>query len=306
MNIRLTHVDGSLPNLALMKLSAWHKSQKDNVYLMYSVEPQLFEPKYEVVYASSIFTASAAKLSLMKACWPTSIIGGTGTNTTITVEQQIRTDYEHYDYSIYPKFIWSLGFTSRGCRMSCKFCVVPQKEGKPCSINTICDIWRPETERNIILLDNDFFGQPYEQWQTCINELRDGKFKVCFNQGINARLLNDESAEALASVHYYDDQFKTRRLYTAWDNIGDETIFFKGIDILEKHGIPPQHLMVYMLIGYDPKETWDTIFYRFNRMVEHGLRPYPMAYNGKDKMLRKFQRWVIRRYYEIVPWNEFA
>src|SRR6266436_1647510 len=34
------------------------------------------------------------------------------------------------DYSLYPKFTGSLGFTQRGCRLSCKFCVVPIKEGK--------------------------------------------------------------------------------------------------------------------------------------------------------------------------------
>ena len=30
-NVRLTHIDGKLPNLALMKLSHWHRAQGDQV-----------------------------------------------------------------------------------------------------------------------------------------------------------------------------------------------------------------------------------------------------------------------------------
>ena len=56
-----------------------------------------------------------------------------------------------------------------------------------------------------------------------------------------------------------DDQFKTRRIYTAWDNIGDEAVFFRGVDLLEAEGVNPDNLMVYMLVGYDPRETWDPV-----------------------------------------------
>ena len=116
-------------------------------------------------------------------------------------------------------------------------------------MNTIMNIWRPHTERCILLLDNDFFGQPKEQWQARIDELREGHFKVNFSQGVNVRLINDEAAQALASVRYYDGRFTRRRLYTAWDNLGQEKIFFQGVDRLEAAGIPPRHLMVYMLVG---------------------------------------------------------
>jgi hypothetical protein len=118
------------------------------------------------------------------------------------------------------------GPTQRGCRLKCEFCVVPQKEGKARSFNTIHDIWRgPPYPKHLRLLDNDFFGQRREQWQARIEESRAGGFKVCLNQGINIRMIDDESAAALASIPLYDDSFSTRRLYTAWDNIGDEDRF---------------------------------------------------------------------------------
>lgn len=305
MRIRLTHIDGKLPNLALMKLSHWHKSQGDEVYFTRSIQRGLFESDYDVVYGSCIFTFSHRLLDFFTSEWPNAIVGGTGTRQLQTIESLIGQEYEHYDYSIYPEYEWSIGFTQRGCRLNCKFCVVPQKEGRPRSINTIHDIYRPDTPKNICLLDNDFFGQPKEQWLERIGEIKEGGFKVCFNQGINIRLITDEAAYWLTQIPYYDDQFKTRRLYTAWDNLKDEEIFFKGVDRLEKEGIPPSHLMVYMLVGFDPLETWERIFHRFDRMVERGILPYPMVYNNQDKELKKFQRWVVRRYYQVVSWNEY-
>jgi len=307
MNIRLTHIDGKLPNLALMKLSHWHRSMGDETHLFHHANRIPLDIEYDIVYGSSIFTFSNDLLDKFKVDFPDAIIGGTGTGETVTVEEIIGSEYEHYDYSIYPEYKFSIGFTSRGCRLNCKFCFVPQKEGRPKSVNSIYDIWRGEPyPKNVVLLDNDFFGQTREQWQERAKELIDGKFKVSFNQGINIRLIDDYAADCLSRLQYYDDQFTTRRLYTAWDNLKDEDIFFRGVDRLEKAGIPPNHLMVYMLIGYDKEETWERIFHRFNKMIERGIRPYPMVYNNQSKDLKEFQRWVVRRYYEFIPWNEFT
>lgn len=129
---------------------------------------------------------------------------------------------------------------------------------------------------------------------------------VCFNQGINVRVITDEIAADLASIRFTDDSFKRRRLYTAWDSIGDEALFFRGVDRLRAVGIKPSALMVYMLTGDDPDETWAAIFHRFNRMRELKIKPYIMikdrrterlplgGYNGNVGHLRlmDFQRWV--------------
>jgi hypothetical protein len=213
-------------------------------------------------------------------------------------------EYEFYDYGGYPEFQESIGFTQRGCRLKCKFCVVPAKEGKPRSTNTIAAIWRGgDYPKKLHLLDNDFFGQP--EWRDRIAEIREGAFRVCLSQGINVRLINDESAAALAGIEYRDTRFSRRILYTAWDNIGDEKVFFRGVDTLEKAGIPPTHLRAYMLVGFDPLETWDRIWTRFNRMVERGIEPYPMVYSERRKDLKAFQRWVVMGLYRFVPWDEY-
>jgi hypothetical protein len=183
---------------------------------------------------------------------------------------------------------------------------VPAKEGKNRSVATIADIWRGESwPKHLHLLDNDFFGQPAEQWRARIAEIRDGGFKVCLSQGINVRLIDDEAAAALATIEYRNTKFNERKLYTAWDNIGDERIFFRGVDTLGRAGIPAKHLMAYMLVGFDPLETWPRIWHRFNRMIEIGIEPYPMVYNRSRKDLTKFARWVATGLYRAVPFEEY-
>lgn len=303
MVVRLTQLDGALPNLALMKLAHWHKSQGHEVHITRHIQPSLFEPEYDKVYGSAIFGFSSERLRGFTQQWPQAVIGGTGTLTTSTVED-ITGEYENYDYSGYPEFDASIGFTQRGCRLSCKFCVVPKKEGKPRSVNTIYDIWRgPGHPKKLHLLDNDFFGNP--EWRERIKEIRDGKFRVCLSQGINTRLINEEAAEALATIEYRDTKFKERKLYTAWDNLRDEKVFFEGVDKLELAGIPGNRLMAYMLIGYDIAETWERLWYRFKKMVDRGIEPYPMVYNRSRKDLLCFQRWVLTGLYRIISWADY-
>ena len=303
MRIRITQLDGSLPNLALMRLAHFHKAQGDQVVVTRQIERELFEGDYDRVYGSSIFSFSAARVERFKLQWPGAVIGGTGTGNPIQIEDLIG-DYRGVDYEGYPDFEASLGFTQRGCRMRCRFCVVPKKEGKNRFASTIAQIWRGGIHpKHIHLLDNDFFGQP--NWQERINEIREGDYKVCFSQGINARLITDEVARALATIKYRDTAFTKKRLYCAWDNLRDEKVFFRGVERLANAGIPPTQLMVYMLIGFDPLETWDRIWYRFNKMVSIGMDPYPMVFDERRTDLKCFQRWVITRTYKKTEWDEY-
>lgn len=324
MIVRLTQLDGRLPNLALMRLAAFHRSRGDTAVFTRSPYPQLDEPRYDRVYGSAIFSFSANRVAALQSEFPEAIVGGSWDVTErrpediVTIEKLDHTIPDALDYTDYPDFKASIGYTQRGCRLRCKFCVVPVMEGKPRSVGSIGDIWRgPGHPKQLHLLDNDFFGQP--EWRDRIREIRDGQFKVCFNQGINIRMIDEEVAAALASVDYRDDSFKVRRLYSAWDALGDEARFFRGVDLLEAAGVRPDSLMAYMLVGFDPRETWARVMYRLDRMKERGIRPYPMiygdrwrtlpagGYNGRvaHKPLWQFQKWVIRRRYHLERFEDF-
>lgn len=290
MKVRITQLDGVLPNLALMRISQYHRERGDEIFFTRSPYRGILEPShYDRVYGSAIFSFSAKRVASLRREFPEAIVGGTwDTSNPIAVEDVIAlpADHESYDYTNYPDFDASLGFTARGCRLKCGFCVVPKKEGAPRSVNTIYDIWRGDPyPRHLHLLDNDFFGQPREQWEARTQEIVDGGFKVCFFQGINIRMIDEASAKAIGAIQPWASGFNQRHVYTAWDNLGDEKRFFNGVELLEKHGTPASRLFVYMLIGYDKRETWDRVLYRFERMTALRIMPYPMIYGDNHRTL---------------------
>jgi len=305
MTVLLIQLDGKIPNLALMRIASHHRSRGDKVVFRFglaAVERDLFINP-DLVYASLIFTRTKPFAERLRQVFPNAIIGGTGWDLATFLEQFGITT-KHLDYSLFPQYRQSIGFTQRGCRLSCSFCVVPQKEGRVTPEATIADIYRGSPwPREIVLLDNDFFGQL--NWRDRIEELRAGDFKVSFNQGINARMLNDETAAAIASVRYYDDQMKTRRIYTAWDNRKDESTLFRGLNALVQHGVKPDQIMVYMLIGYWPGETVDDWLFRQAKLREFGARPYPMPFVRNPETIG-FQRWVVGAYDKRVAWSDWV
>ena len=317
--VRLLQIDGELPNIALMRLAAHHRERGDEVIFHHADSPERVKPWWfkssDRIYASAIFTRSKTVVDELRRGRPDAIIGGTGVDIPplqmSALESHGVTSLKQ-DYSIYPKYRQSIGFSQRGCRLQCSFCVVPQKEGRVKPEATVSDIWRGDPwPRELVLLDNDFFGQP--AWRDRIAEIRDGGFKVSFNQGINARCITDEAAEAVASVKYVAfakrrdkktgemKDVSVPRIYTAWDSKSDEERLFAGLRRLTKYGVKPDHIMVYMLCGFWPGETSADREYRRMRLREFGARPFPMAYITDSTPpevaleLRGFQRWVIRR-----------
>ena len=310
--VRITQLDGKLPNLALMRLSAWHRSIGDEVHWVRGTSRGLWEPEYNIVYGSAIFADTAKASALFRKQFPNAIVGGSGGDKSLRVEDIVPSQFMTLDYSGYPDFDSSIGYAMRGCRFKCGFCVVPKQEGKARPNSTIDQIWRGTGfPKHIHLLDNDFFGNP--DWRDAVAAIKSGGFKVCINQGINVRLLDDEQAEAIVEINPWDDGFHRKRLYCAWDNLGDERVFFDGVGRLEKAGWKPAWIMAYMLVGYDRRESWDRIWHRYNRMIELGIKPYPMVFGGDDRRgrhpeyvkLKRFQRWVITGASKVAPFSDY-
>jgi hypothetical protein len=302
--VLLLHLDGKIPNLALLRIAGHHRAAGDEVVLQYGAQfGTLFDPDADSVYASAVFIATRPLVARLFQVYPQAIVGGTGWSITRTVEDIGIVRRGPLDYSIYPRYQSSIGFTQRGCRLRCPFCVVGGKEGAVAEEQSVAEIWRGDPwPRDLILLDNDFFGQVH--WRERIEEIRTGHFRVNFNQGINARFLTDEAAEAIASVDYYDARMKSRRIYTAWDNLKDEDRLFAGLNRLVRYGVKPDHIMVYILCGYWPSETHEDREYRRRRLRDFGARPYPMPYTRTPELIG-FQRWVVGAYDKRVPWRDW-
>lgn len=317
MRVLLWHLDGPLPLLPLMRIAAHHRALGDTVELRRvsngqaldaeawrEIEPRFSDPTWDRVYASAIFERTRPLVERFAVLYPGAEIGGTGTwSLGRTLADVGIPDDGPLDYTAYPDFTASIGYTMRGCRFKCSFCVVPRKEGRARPYGTVAEIWRGNPwPPHLHLLDNDFFGN--RLWPERIAEIRDGGFRVSFTQGINVRVLQDAQAAAIVSVDYRADDMKTRRIYTAWDAIGDERVVFRGLDRLVAHGVKPDHIMVYMLIGHADGETHADRDHRRRRLREYGCRPYPMPFVRTPELLG-FQRWVVDAYDKGIPWERW-
>ena len=90
MMVRLTHIDGKLPNIALMKLAHHHRALGHEVSFSKRVERDMLEPAYDRVYGSAIFSPSADRVATFREEFPGAIVGGTyDVANTTTVEQHL-------------------------------------------------------------------------------------------------------------------------------------------------------------------------------------------------------------------------
>lgn len=311
-------LDGKLVNLAGARIAAHHRAAGDHVVVrragnVAAIQPQLGDPTWDKVYGSLIFTRTRPLALEAQRIYPRIELGGTGWNLETTLPPEIEACAP--DYTDYPLATYSIGFTQRGCRLECRFCVVPKKEGKNRHVATLREIWRgPGNPLQFVLLDNDFFGNP--RHEEIIAEARELGAEVALVQGINARLLSPRAAELLASIKIMDGKFKRRRVYTAWDGRKDERVLFRGLRALTEVGFSPDMIMVYMLIGEEPGETHADRDYRRAKLRDFGCRPYPMPYTRDGEFgdeLVAFQRWVVQRKDKTdpatgkpyVPWEEW-
>lgn len=312
MRILLLQLDGHrFPNIALMRLSAHFKARGDEVIFRRAARPEQVVRRFDErgidhVFASAIFERTQPVVDAVRAEYPDAYLGGTGIKlgehprNLATIEELGVTTLEQ-DYSLYPNFKSSIGFSQRGCRLKCGFCVVPKKEGKVRPEHSIAEIWRGDPwPRELVLLDNDFFGQ--DDWRAKIAEIRDGGFKVNFNQGINVRAIGDAEAEAIASVDYRDATMRMKLINTAWDNRKDEERLFRGLNLLVKYGVSPKNIMLYMLIGYWPNETHEDRDYRRRKLREFGCKVYPMPFVRTPELIQ-FQAWCVLGFDWKLPWE---
>lgn len=323
MRIGLVDFDGRLTNLALMKLSAFHKAQGHEVVLS-PVSPVGLDK----TYVSLVFTKSRDRALSTFGQFPGVEFGGTGYSITKTLPSDIevvRPDYDLYKTSdIFNRIsgrigkkenIWKkaeeivnagVGFLSRGCPRRCKFCCVPEKEGGLRRVGSISDIINPNSNF-LCLLDNSLCAN--DDILEILAEIRDRNLVLDISQGIDVRLLTDEVAKALSEVRHW------RSLHYAFDSPQARNSVLAGIEILSKF-VRRSAQMCFVLTGFDTPFELD--MERVMLLKERGVRPYVMVYRcphspeKKDDSfeatrLRHFQRWVNApaAIYKSSPFSEY-
>lgn len=287
MKIGLIDVDGhNFPNLALMRISTYHKARGDEVEWWWSDFVH-----YDIVYMSKIFSDAYSKDIPEPLNADRVIKGGTGYAIHLVDGKEVFDRDAHKDlsdeiekcfpdYSIYPQFDFAVSMTSRGCPRGCSFCHVAAKEGR-CSVKVadVSDFWNGQKE--IMILDPNITACRDKRDLMC--QYRETGAILDFTQGLDIRLLNGDDIEDI-------NHMRLRTLHFAWDNPKDDLEdkfreFAKGFRRKSNIG------MVYCLTNFN--STMEENLYRIYTLRDLGYDPYVMIYDKPHapKEIRRLQRW---------------
>ena len=266
--ILLIDVDSKYPNIALMKISTYHKNQGDYVDLIrlgFDGYPKKCKQKiidasdYHKVYASVIFTNNKDNFKVINN--DNIEIGGSGYDLKKKLPQEIDDCIE--DYSIYPDNNISYGFMTRGCINKCYFCFVPEKEG-------MIHFYRHP--RDIIKHDHtEFFDNnilAYDKHEELLQWLIDNKIDCRFNQGIDIRIMTENDAILLADLKCKDYIF-------AFDNINDKHKIEEKLRIFKKYFKLDWKIKFYIYIS-PSMDIQNNIINRIEWCRQNKVLPYIM------------------------------
>lgn len=281
MKVGLIDVDGhNFPNLALMKLSAWHKKQGDEVEWCFPMS------HYDIVYQAKVFDDTYSPDIDFIPQADKVIKGGTGYGLNNTLPVEIEHIYP--DYSIYPKLTkdTAYGFLTRGCPRGCKFCIVASKEGRRSyKVADLHEFWRGQ--KHIELLDPNILA--CKEHPDLLGQLVSSRAWVNFNQGLDIRFTNEENIALLNAI-------KVKEIHFAWDNPKDDLKpYFERYKELAKHKPHGRYGTVYCLTNFG--STMEENLYRIYTLRDLGYDPYVMIYDKPNapKEIKQLQRWVNNR-----------
>lgn len=247
------------PNLALMKLSAYHKAMGDTVEW---VEPLYWD--YDRVYQSKIFTFSPD----YDRTFPCEVIkGGTGYDIHSHLPDEI--DRLQPDYTIYPTIDrhTAYGFLTRGCPNKCPWCIVPEKEG---AIHPYMDVEEIAIDgrTNLILMDNNILACDYGLTQ--IEKIVDNRYRVDFNQAMDARLVTDEVAALLARVRWI------KYVRFGCDTPAQISACERAISLMRSHGFSG-YFFLYCILTGDFSESFARVNY-WHEKRDWKILPFAQPY----------------------------
>lgn len=278
------HEHNGYPNVALMKLSAWHKAHGDHVEWF----NHMFG-KYDKVYSSKVFTWTKPDPYLPEDA----VIGGTGYDIDTTLPCDI--EYITPDYSLYD-CDKSYGFLTRGCIRKCQWCFVPKKEGRIKAHQDIEDFLQ---HKEVVLMDNNVLAHQHGIEQ--IEKMAKMGVKVDFNQGLDARLIDNAMAKLLATVSWKPS------IRLACDSVDMIEPIHKAVELLRWHNATPSRYSCYVLVK-DIDDALERVKFLKGIYVDPFCQPYrDMEGTDPSETQRNFSRFVNHKAtFKKTTWEEYG
>ncbi|SHJ10799.1 hypothetical protein SAMN02745163_01321 [Clostridium cavendishii DSM 21758] len=304
------------PNLALMKLAGYYKSNGHEVTLIYNNYKEV--KKYDKVFISKVFSFTnvpkwVIELEHVK-------IGGTGFFPD--GGEDLSPEIEHHMpyYDLYKEYVeeqlylgkrrsrfadyldYSIGFTTRGCFRKCSFCVNKKYDRvfRHSPVSEFLDDKRPF----VYLWDDNILA--FENWEEVLNDIEATGKQFQFRQGIDIRLMTDKKAKRFNNAKYHGD------FIFAFDHIQDRELIIEKVQLWRRYST--KICKMYVISGYESQDAEDirVVFERIKILMKYGSLPYIMRYEDYKKskyrgMYVQLARWCNQpNFFKKKSFREFC
>jgi len=299
------------PPLGLMKISTYHKLQRDEVIFYKGLNVELRNQKWDIIYITTLFTyqwntvIKTIKFYQRNKQNKNIRIGGVLAsllNEDVENETGIKPHFGLFkkvdrltpDYELSNNYYTnnaSIGYMTRGCPNHCPYCAVPKLEPEFIPYIPLKKQIDPN-KKDLLLLDNNVLAS--NKFHKIINEIKElgfykgAKFKgklryVDFNQGVDAIRLTDEKTQLLSEI-------AIKPLRIAFDDIKLKDLYIDKIGLAHKYGI--KYLSNFILFNYNdtPEDFYERLRINIELNEKYGLSIYsfPMKFVPLDAKDRKY------------------
>ena len=287
MRISLIDVDSKIPNLALMKISAYHKQKGDVVGF------NLRNP--DKIYSSIVFKKNRGKANNKTLDGIERVFGGSGFDLSIKLPDEI--EFIKPDYDLYPSE-YSQGFTTRGCIRNCYFCVVPSKEGQLIR-NQHPKEFHDDRFNTIMVMDNNWLAD--REWFFETSRWIIDKGLHLIEHGLDIRLIDEEIIGQL-------EDLKIKLWHFAFDLTSLEPTIREKVQLLKDCGINTKNSVSIYCYVHDDSQYEDAL-YRCNvlRSLRVNARPMWNCDLPKTGRIKRLNKWAWRpNLYWSFPYKEYS